>query len=179
VLTEDEAAELYDKLLIELRKRRDVDKPSEPDDFLRAIEAEIEAGKPVQVTLRVRSEGSVDDPIAGSSRKVETSSGEFIQRQEYSPREKLEILVNGLNLTAIAPPLLARRFAATIEQLSDPRHFDVLRFGDDQTVDPRRNLAKTSIAAEVAVTSTLRNILEEVLRELSDRPAALARLAHR
>jgi hypothetical protein len=125
----------------------------------------------------MRSSVTVADPIAGS-RRPETSSGEFIQRQEYSPREKLEILVNGLSLATIAPPLMARRFVATIEQLSDPRQLDGLRLGDDQTIDPRLNLAKASVAAEVEVTATLRTLLEEVRRELSDRPATLTRLSH-
>ena len=64
MLTEDDASDLYDTSMAKLRTRRDVGKLTERDDFLRAIDAEIDAGNPIKVTLKVSGERTVADPIA-------------------------------------------------------------------------------------------------------------------
>jgi len=172
-MTDDEADDLFGKLATELRGKRDRELPSERDDFLKAIEAEIDAGKPVPVTLKVRSEKIVPDALKGSRRAEATSSGEFIQRQEYTAKEKLEILLNGLALATVVPPLMAHAFVTETSRLSENVASAGILLGDDQTVDPLQSLQTTSVGAAVQGSLSLRTILEEIRREIlnSDDPA--------
>ena len=165
-MTEAEANELFVRLMSELRSRREKSPPVDRDDFLKAIETEIDEGKPVQVRLKVRGEKLVDDPVVGK-RQEGSSSGEFIQRQEYSPKERLGILVDGLGLATVAPPLMAQRFLNTITSFAQ----DVtdVRMSDDQTVEARRQVQPQQINAANASLAPLRKLLDEVRRELSNR----------
>jgi hypothetical protein len=171
-MTDEEADDLYRRLLSELRRRRDDEQPEERDDYLRAIEADIDAGKSVQVTLKVRGERTVRDPVAGTRRAEATSSGEFIQRQEYTAKEKLEILIDGLGLATVAPPLMARKVFEIVGQLDENVATRGFQMGDDQTADARRTLNMPSIDAAVAATAALHDLLSEVRHELSDRSSS-------
>jgi len=174
-MTDDEADDLYNKLTTELRGKRDAELPSERDDFLKAIEAQIDSGKPVPVTLKVRSEKIVPDALTGIRRAESTSSGEFIQRQEYTPREKLEILLNGLELATVVPPLMAQAFIAETSRLSANLASAGIRLGDDQTADPLQSLQITTVGAAVESSRPLRTLIEEIRRELlhDDKPDTL------
>lgn len=174
MLTNDEANKLYEDLRAELRKRRDEDKLTERDDYLRAIEAEILAGKPVSITLQVRGEKEVTDPVAGKRQTEATSRAEFIQRQEYLPNEKLLILVNGLALATVAPPLMAQKFASTLASLDPNTTNSTLNMGDDQTTDPLLSLSTRSIADAVKSAEALRSLLDELRDELEPSVAARA-----
>ena len=184
-MTEAEANELFVRLMSELRSRREKSPPVDRDDFLKAIETEIDEGKPVQVRLKVRGEKLVDDPVVGKRQEGSSSGefiqrqeyspkerlgilgGEFIQRQEYSPKERLGILVDGLGLATVAPPLMAQRFLNTITSFAQ----DVtdVRMSDDQTVEARRQVQPQQINAANASLAPLRKLLDEVRRELSNR----------
>lgn len=166
-MTDDEADDLFNRLSSELKDKRDKDHPSERDDFLKAIEAEINAGKPVPVTLKVSSEKTVPDPLTGRRRAEGTSSGEFIQRQEYTAKEKLRILIDGLALAAVAPPLMAQTFISEMSRLGNNVESGGIRFGDDQTTEPLQSLQMTSINEAVQSTKHLRTLLDEIHREIS------------
>ena len=172
-MNENEAGELFEKLLSTLRERREDQKPDERDDYLKAIEAEIDAGKPVQVKLKLRGETSVNDPVVGGRQSGATSSGEFIQRQDYTAREKLAILVNGLALATIAPPLMARKFVEIVAGLSDQGADTRLQMGDDQTNDPRRTIDEQSISIQVEQTAMLGKLLAEVRHALDGRSSPI------
>lgn len=171
-MTDEEAHDLYHKLLGELSKRHEAEVTTERDDYLKAIQAEIAAGKPVQVTLRVRGEKTVRDPVVGSRRTEATSSGEFIQRQEYTAKEKLGILIDGLSLAIIAPPLMARAFAAMVTDLNEKAVIPHLQMGNDQTSEPLRLLDTSSIETDVTATAGLLGLLQEVRGELSNQSSS-------
>ncbi|TAJ84855.1 MAG: hypothetical protein EPO10_25785 [Reyranella sp.] len=166
-MTDEESDDLLNRLIIELRAKREKESPNERDDFLKAIEAEIDAGKPVPVTLKVDTEKIVPDPLLGRRRVEGTTSGEFIQRQEYRAKEKLDILLRGLALATVAPPLMARTFISELSKVSESAASTTIRFGDDQTADPLLALQKETVDAVVQATSTLKDLLEAIRSDIS------------
>lgn len=165
-MTEAEASELFDKLLATLRERRNGLSSEGRSDFLKAIEAEIDAGKPVQVKLKVRGEKVVSDPVVGVRSSGATASGEFIQRQEYSSVEKLEILVNGLALATVTPPLMAQKFVNILD-VHGPGETNIrVRLGDDQADSANYEIDEGYVQDTVHQTAVLKELLAEISQEI-------------
>lgn len=162
-VTELEAEELYDLLVDEIAARQsDVDGLVDWNDFLNAVSAEIALGKPVPVRLKLRREQVIQDPVAGERRAEGTSRGDFIQRQEFTPREKLLILLESLGLTMVAPPLMAQRILGTLNALSAEADVAAFRLADDLTPSPQRLVALSEVDEAVEQAKALRNILEKI-----------------
>ena len=167
-MTDDEAERLFAALIHVLRQRRDVEQPSERDNYLAAIETEIDAGKPVAVKLKVRDEKTVSDPVTGTRAAGSSSSADFIQRQEYSGLEKLKILLNGLGLATIAPGEMALRLTTSLRSLGEQSHFKSVKFGNDQTSEHTRVMTLPTMGASFDAMGNLKELFDEIGRELEN-----------
>lgn len=168
-MTEAEADELFQKLIGLLRSKYAEAPSDQRDNLVEAIEREIESGKPVPVRLKVRGDKFTDDPIAGGRQAGASSSGEFIQRKEYTAEEKLAILLDGLSLARVAPPLMAQTIIDTIERCSGSETVIEMQMADDQADVARRSIDRQSIQTQVSQTAALEHLLEEVRQELGKR----------
>jgi hypothetical protein len=165
-MTEQEAEHIYVQLSEYLPK---VALPDEQrSGFPTAIQAEIEAGKPVQIRLKVRPDQLIKDPVVGMRSAGSADSGsraEFIQRQEFTPKEKLELMVDGLGLARVAPPLMARRIFETIRRVN-PVAASEVRLSDDRSdVEPKVFRAQ-EVEEAVGAVGKLQEILFQLKREL-------------
>lgn len=166
-MTEDEAEAAYQILLKILRDRRSAVKPASRDDFLPAIETEIALGKPVTVSIKVKEEKRVSDPVAGDRGVSSPGKAEFIGRDEYSGREKLKILLDGLELATLAPTKMAVTVMMTLSGLPEKDTWESMDFGDDQTSNPTRSIVSDDIAGANQSIEALRNLVAELRSELA------------
>ncbi|MCZ8158923.1 MAG: hypothetical protein O9256_03430 [Rhizobiaceae bacterium] len=165
-MTEDEAEAAYQDLLKILRDRRSAVQPSSRDDFLPAIETEIALGKPVTVSIKVKEE-KTSDPVAGDRGVTSPGKAEFIGRDEYSGREKLKILLDGLELATLAPTKMAVTIIVKLSSLSEKDTWKSMDFGDDQTSNPTRSIVSDDIAGATRSIETLRKLVAELRSELA------------
>ena len=69
--------------------------------------ADVEAGRPIQRKLSVRADpGNIAFIDEESSRP--TARGEFVGREDYTPLEQLDMLVEALGLAFLAPTMMSR-----------------------------------------------------------------------
>ncbi|RWC58558.1 hypothetical protein [Mesorhizobium sp.] len=161
MVDENEAQALYDELITKLATRRDAGDLEGRDDFLAPILAEIEAGKAVPIKLKVPVDRETIDPVAGR-RSSGTSSAEFIQRQEFSNQEKLEILLRGLELAIIAPARMAVELNELLAGLSVEEYDGVLNFGDDVASGPARTISPPDLIVGRMAASKLESLIKEI-----------------
>ncbi len=171
-MTENEAIDLYEKLLALLRERVG-DELSDHENYVKAIEAEIAAGKQVAVTLKVRPERIHDVSLFGEEGASTGPRGEFVRPQEYSAKEKLEILVNGVGLALLAPPLMADRFMGTLARLGGKARIDTINLGDDQSRSPVFALALEDISTNTRAGAHLRVLFAEIVDEIRHKEPTL------
>lgn len=172
-VTEEEAAELVDRLLAELVERSSLDVGRTPQEGLvNAVQAEIAAGVPVQVKLKVKNEQSVDDPIAGARSTEGSARGEFIQRRDYTSLEQLEILVEALRLAAVAPPLMASQLFSTLREFSPPGTVPVVNLVSESVPEQFRAVNAEEVEPAVINSARLRAILDELLARHDPVPRA-------
>lgn len=163
-MTEEEAKQIVEQLLAELAQQYILVGGRTPQDGLvNAVHAEIAAGLPVQVKLKVKSEEVVDDPIVGARTTEGSARGEFIQRRDYTSLEQLEILVAALRLAAVAPPLMASRLFSTLEEFSPSGNIPAVQFANEAVPDQDRVVMRGEVAPAVANSGRLRSILDELL----------------
>ncbi|MGD9479082.1 hypothetical protein [Shinella sp. G-2] len=160
-MDEDEVEALYDQLVTILMSRKDTDELQGRDDYLTPILAEIEAGKPVSIKLKVPGEREIVDPVAGR-RPGSSSSAEFIQRQDFSGREKLEILLRGVEMSVVAPVQMAAEIINSLEGLDIDEFDGVLLFGNDVVSAPTRTVTSAELATTLSETSTLEALINEI-----------------
>lgn len=165
-----EAQALYDHIAAFLRQGAGVDGRPE-SDLLAEVEAEIDAGRPVAVRLRVSSEEQIADPVAGGRAASTRGSAEFIERRPFSSHEKLEILVESLALAAAGPPLMAEQIlriisekAAGHEDKSDIR--PEIFLARDENPEPERVVQPEELPEQAAAARSLLKFLDEVRTDL-------------
>lgn len=163
-MTEEEAKQIVEQLLAELAQRPVLSGGRTPQDGLvNAVHAEIAAGLPVQIKLKVKNEEVVDDPIAGARTAEGSARGEFIQRRDYTSLEQLEILLEALRLAAAAPPLMASRLFSTLGEFSPSGSVPVVNFANEAVPDQARAVEREEVAPAVASSERLRASLDELL----------------
>ncbi|OCJ17376.1 hypothetical protein A6U87_00005 [Rhizobium sp. AC44/96] len=160
-MDEDEVEALYTHLVTILTSRRDVDELQGRDDYLTPILAEIEAGKAVPIKLKVPGEREIVDPVAGR-RTGSSSSAEFIQRQDFSGREKIEILLRGVEMSVVAPARMAAEINKSLEGLDVDEFDGVLRFGNDVVSTPIRTVTPAELVTTSIEASTLESLINEI-----------------
>ncbi|MGG7579737.1 hypothetical protein [Rhizobium sp. Nf11,1] len=165
-MDEGEVDALYDELVTILTTRRDQDELQGDDDYLTPILAEIEAGKAVQIKLKVPGEREIFDPVAGR-RSASTSSADFIQRQEFSGREKLEILLRGVETSVVAPARMAAEINRSLEELDVDEFDGVIRFGNDVVNAPTRTVTPGELITTSMDATTLETLINEIRTELA------------
>jgi len=170
-MDEDESDALYDQLVTVLKSRRDKDELSARDDYLTAVLAEIDAGKAVQVKLKVPSEHEVFDAIAGH-RTAGSSSADFIQRQDFSGVEKLEILIRGIETSVIAPARMAAEINRSLEQLGGVGFDGTIYFGDDILSEPTRTVTPGDLLTTLINAEELEALIGEVRISLTENQGA-------
>lgn len=164
-MDEDEVGALYDQLVKIVSSRRDDDELQGRDDYLTPILAEIEAGKAVQIKLKVPGEREIADPVAGR-RTVSSSSADFIQRQDFSGREKLEILLRGIETSVIAPARMAVEINKSLEEL-DVEFDGTMHFGNDVANAPSRTVTSLTLLTTSMDASKLEALISEIRTELA------------
>lgn len=165
-MTEDEAETAYQDLLKILRDQRSAAQPSSRDDFLPEIETEIALGKPVTVSIKVKEEKRISDPVAGDRGVSSPGKAEFIGRHEYNGREKLKILLDGLELATLAPTKMAVKVVMALSVLSEKDTWQSVEFGNDQTSNPTRSIVFDDIEGADRSIEALRNLVAELRYEL-------------
>lgn len=163
-MTEEEAKQIVEQLLAELAQRHVLSRGRTPQDGLvNAFHAEIAAGLPVQIKLKVKNEEVVDDPIAGTRTTEGSARGEFIQRRDYTSLEQLEILVEALRLAAVAPPLMASRLFSTLREFSPSSSVSAVNFANEAVPDQARTVNWEEVAPAVENSGYLQAILDKLL----------------
>lgn len=165
-MDEDEVDALYDQLVTILTSRRDEDELQGRDDYLTPILAEIEAGKAVQIKLKVPGEREIVDPVAGR-RTAGSSSADFIQRQDFSGREKLEILLRGIETSVVAPTRMAAEINRSLEELDVDEFDGTLHFGNDVANAPTRTVTPAGLLTTSMDASKLESLISEIRTELA------------
>jgi len=166
-MTEDEAETVYQDLLKLLRDRRSAVQPPGRDDFLPEIETEIALGKPVTVSIKVKEEKRVSDPVTGDRGASSPGKAEFIGRDEYSGREKLKILLDGLELATLAPTEMALTVMVSLMGLPEKDTWKSMEFSDDQTSSPTRSIVSDDIVGANQSIAALRGLVAELRSELA------------
>lgn len=165
-MTEEQAQSLFDSLLGILRERSGRDASEGSTGLLREIEEEIAAGKAVQVKLQVRGEKVVDDPIAGQRTAEASGSGEFVQRQEFSSVEKLEILINGVALAYLAPARMAQTIFHNVTAFTDVSELDKAMYVSELTQETQWTVSSKNIEETILATAQLSEALTAISKEL-------------
>jgi hypothetical protein len=165
-MTEQEAENLVQLLLKDLSARPELTAGRTPqDDLVNAVQAEIAAGQPVQIKLKVRSDEVIDDPVAGRRRTEGMASGEFIQRRDFTSHEKLKILLEALGLSAIAPPVMANRVIKTLSDLSKDGPVQAVHLANERVPDLSREIAAQEVESAIARSIHLQSLLDGLMKE--------------
>ena len=165
-MTEEQAQSLFDSLLSILRERSGRDESEGSTGLLREIEEEIAAGKSVQVKLQVRGEKVVDDPVAGPRSAEASGSGEFVQRQEFSSFEKLEILINGIALTYLAPAKMAQTIFRNVNAVTDTSNLEYAIYVSELAQEAQWTVSSKNMSEAILETAQLSESLTAISKEL-------------
>lgn len=169
-MDDDEASTVFIELLNILRERREAEELSGRDDYLSAIENVVDAGKEVKVKLSVREEKAGSDPLAGSRISTSSATAEFIQRQPFSGREKLQILLNGLELATVAPTRMFLTLNQALMGFGEADQFETANFGEDRTSSPSRTITVESFLSSWKSMGNLEELIKELKAALEEQP---------
>ena len=161
-MTDEEADKLYNLFL-------DILSSSIREDearigFPKEIEDEIRAGRHERVNIRVGTDQSTRDPIVGTRTTSSKTQAEFVRRVDFSAHEKIRILVEGIDLARVAPPLMANRIFRMISAVESEESKTIV-FDAAEREEPR-SLSSAEVEAAVKELQPLRELLEDVRREL-------------
>lgn len=137
-------------------------------DFLQQWRAEIEAGRPIDRKLKVAESPGLDE-LAGVPRARTSSTGEFVGKKDYRPSERLDLLLEVLGLSFVAPPMMADRFLTTVERYrvgeasENPATISLAPMGE--VGDPTLQLDRAMIDQAVEALVPLSRVLDELSRE--------------
>jgi hypothetical protein len=153
----------------------------EPDrdaiaDFLQQWRAEIEAGRPIDRKLKVTESPGLD-VLAGVPRARISSTGEFVGKKDYSPTEQLDLLLEALGLSFVAPPMMAARFLETVERYrvdeANENPATIFLARTEEIGDPTLRLDRATIDQATKAVIPLSRVLNELSRETSIRDRLL------
>lgn len=137
-------------------------------DFLQQWRAEIEAGRPIDRKLKVAESPGLDE-LAGVPRARTSSTGEFVGKKDFRPTERLDLLLEALGLSFVAPPMMAARFLETVERYRDaeanenPAMISLAPTGE--VGDPTLQLDRATIDQAAEAVIPLSRVLDELSRE--------------
>ncbi|MEJ8631870.1 hypothetical protein P0F65_22955 [Sphingomonas sp. I4] len=84
-------------------------------DFLQQWRAEIEAGRPIDRKLKVAESPGLRRACGRAARAFQLNR-RFRRQKDYRPTERLDLLLEALGLSFVAPPMMAARFLETVER---------------------------------------------------------------
>ncbi|KQM27900.1 MULTISPECIES: hypothetical protein [unclassified Sphingomonas] len=137
-------------------------------DFLQQWRAEIEAGRPIDRKLKVAESPGLDE-LAGVPRARTSSTGEFVGKKDYRPTEQLDLLLEALGLSFVAPPMMAARFLETVERYrvdeakDSPTTISLAPTGE--VGEPALQLDRATIDQAAEAVISLSRVLDELSRE--------------
>lgn len=141
-------------------------------DFLQQWRAEIEAGRPIDRKLKVTESPGLDE-LAGIPRSRTTSTGEFVGKKDFSPTERLDLLLEALGLSFVAPPMMAARFLDTVERYrvdeAQETSATISLAPTGEIGDPTLQLDRATIDQAAEAVIPLSRVLNELSREIGIR----------
>ncbi|MGX9574196.1 hypothetical protein [Mesorhizobium sp. f-mel] len=176
-ISEDEARSLIATILKALAKDAAPGDRRAIDDLIAQWHAEIEAGRPVDRKLKVRTSPGLD-VVADVPRSRTTATGEFVGKKDYGQIEQLDLLLEALGLAFIAPQMMASKLLKTVQQFAGERGVQaaapvtVFLVAQSEIEDTRQ--IDAVIAEDAAVrTQDLANIIAELSEETGIKPRAV------
>jgi hypothetical protein len=144
-------------------------------EFISQWRAEVEAGRPVDRKVKVQESPGFDE-LAGVPRSRTSTTGEFVGKKDYRGVEQLDMLVEALGLSFVAPQMMASRFLDAIERYretgSDVSPVSVALAPTGEVGDPSLRVDREMVGQAAEATLPLARILEELSQEggLRERP---------
>lgn len=146
--------------------------------FLAQWRAEVEAGRPIDRKVKV-AESAGADMIAGVARSRITTTGEFVGKAEYRPAEQLDLLLEALGLSYVAPPMMASRFLDALARYGDDENDKVpgtvSLAPTGEAGDPSLQIDRATVDRAIEAVQPLAKLLEELSREAGVRARPLTR----
>lgn len=141
-------------------------------DFLQQWHAEVAAGRPIDRKLRVAESPGLDEP-ADVPRARTRSTGEFVGKQDFSPTEELDLLLEALGLSFVAPPMMAARFLETVKQYrvnEETENPVTIHLAPTAEIgNPKLELDRIKIDQASQAVNQLSQVIREISREVENR----------
>lgn len=143
-------------------------------DLVSQWRSEVEAGRQIEKKLKVRENPRYQFD-SGPSKSRPESSGEFIGRDDYKQIERLNLLINTVNLIFVVPEKMAFNVFDTIKRIKSEKdeeesdNFSIFLAGIGDGGEPKLEINQESIAEWGDEGEALAKLVREISGEISSK----------